>query len=232
MYKLGLLGSNISHSKSQQMYEKILGEPVDYTLLDYQSEESIPFLESLFGEGYLGLSITYPFKKTFLNKVFIQDERVRRLNAINCLKKEKDKVLATNTDFLAAQRLLKNFSPEEYNFLVLGAGNMAGVFEECFKESLNNSKFLNRREHGDLNQISYDNLFQKDDQKSLLLINCCSRDFIFHKNLPKGSVFWDMNYSMPEHDSLVEKGIDYRNGLDLLFWQAKFACDFWGIKHL
>ncbi len=233
MYKLGLLGSNISHSKSQEMYERILGEPVDYTLLDYKSEDELPSLKSLFDQGFEGLSITYPYKQTFLRDVYINDSSIKKLGAINCLKQTESGIEATNTDFLAAQKLLRDLGPERFNFLILGSGNMARVFEICLEMCKVDFQTVSRKKNGNLNELNYVDLLTEDsDQKTPLIINCCSRGFVFDTDLPKDSVFWDMNYSFPEHERLSDKGVRYQSGLDLLFWQAKFAASFWGIKPL
>lgn len=233
MVKLGLLGTNISHSKSQEMYEKILGEPVDYSLLDYAKESDIPSLDMIFDKGFLGLSITYPFKQTFLDQVSISERKVKELNAINCLRKSDDKIEATNTDYLAAEKLIKDFSAENYFVIILGSGNMARVFESCLEGSQYSWMNLSRKVDGDLNEINYLNIHRGlPDKKALLLINCCSRDFIFKADVPSNTVFWDMNYSFPEHENLSGRGMKYLSGLDLLFWQAKFAADYWGIKPL
>jgi shikimate dehydrogenase len=233
MHKLGLLGSNISHSRSQAMYEKILNEPVDYSLLDYQAEHDIPPLSTLFNQGFEGLSITYPYKQTFIKDVVIGDDSVRKLNAINCLRRRDEIIEGTNTDFLAAEKLLNDLEVKEFSFLILGSGNMARVFELYFERFNIEYEQVSRHKNGNLNELNYLELLSDEvDIKRPFLINCCSRDFVFKANLPKGSVFWDMNYSFPEHEKLSHNGVKYQNGLDLLFWQAKFAASFWGIKPL
>ena len=49
MLKLALVGKEISHSLSQKMYEDLLKQKVDYSLLDYSSNQLIPPLSVLFG---------------------------------------------------------------------------------------------------------------------------------------------------------------------------------------
>ena len=46
MFKLALLGRNISHSQSPSIYRKLLGEKLDYKLFDYKNEDEIPSLEN------------------------------------------------------------------------------------------------------------------------------------------------------------------------------------------
>ena len=54
---LGLLGKDIAHSKSKNMYEELLGCDVSYTHFDHSTPESIPTLEEIFSK-VSGLSIT------------------------------------------------------------------------------------------------------------------------------------------------------------------------------
>lgn len=228
MLKLGLLGKGISHSRSQEMYERLLDEKVDYHLLDFSSEEDIPKVLDLFHQGFKGLSITYPYKKTFLDQVEIDSDPVKELGAINCMGVFDGKIKATNTDYLAAEFLLKDFSQHE--FVILGNGNMARIFKKLMLLNGRTFSHFFRLENGDLNSLDYLSL-KKD--KDLVIINCCSRQFRFDAQLPSGSTFWDMNYSFPEHDHLKNRGeLTYREGLDLLLEQARFALVFWKIRSL
>lgn len=226
MLKLGLLGRSIKHSRSKEMYEKILGEAVDYHLLDYDTYEEIPRIKDFFAQGFLGLSITYPFKQSFIDQVVIKDEVVKKIGAINCMKSEGEHVFATNTDYLAAKEIVKTFTNSE--FLILGSGNMSNVFKIVFEELNLPYKVLCRKSHGDLNLINYDNYCS--NELKTVLINCCSREFIFNSKLPSNVLFWDMNYSFSPHNHLMEADFDYREGIDLLSLQASFALSFWNIR--
>ncbi len=230
MIKLGLLGSNISHSRSKEMYESLLGEKVDYNLIDIQEPSEIPSLKNLFLDIDLeGLSITFPHKKHFLSDVVIEDSFIKSLNAINCIGKDNNKFIATNTDYLAAVCLLqKKYCHQFDKFIILGSGNMATVFEKSFEKLSINFESLNRREHGDLNKVNY----EKISSGKTLLINCCSRDFIFNPKKEIRGGFWDMNYSFEPHSNLESFGLKYFEGVDLLREQAKFALKFWGKGHL
>ena len=44
-YKLALIGKNISHSKSPEIYNKLLNNQVEYHLLDYPSINEIPEMD-------------------------------------------------------------------------------------------------------------------------------------------------------------------------------------------
>ncbi len=231
MIKLGLLGKDISHSRSQEMYEKLLKTEVDYHLLDIPREEDLPSLRELFVSGFKGLSVTYPYKKSFtreIDKDFVED---LELEAINCIKYENGQIQATNTDYLAAKALIQKENLNDFLFIILGSGNMANIFEKVFQEISTDYLIYCRKTHGDLNSIDYKSLVLKD--KKIFIINCCSREFVFRSQLPSGTVFWDMNYSFAKHEYLSKKkGLKYREGDDLLYHQAKFALEFWNINTL
>ena len=227
MIKLGLVGKDIAHSRSQAMYEKILGQDVDYHLLDYAIEHSIPKLDDLFSQGFLGLSVTYPYKQLFLDDVVIVEADIKQLGAINCIRRIGEVFEATNTDYLAADWLLKNEYSRYKNFLILGSGNMSRVFESLLSKSSQSYQMVSRKRNGELNSLDYTSLLSSNE--SSLVINCCSREFVFKASLPEGTGFWDMNYSFPAHNHLKNESIKYYEGLDLLEWQAKFALKFWEI---
>jgi len=231
---LGLLGANISHSRSKEMYEGIIGEPVDYSLIDIDKEINIPSLTELFDSYNLqGMSITYPYKKHFIKVVSYEDPLIKSLGAINCIYKSTDNFLATNTDFLAALYLIKNKYMSLYeNFVILGSGNMAKVFEVAFKKLDVDYISFNRRKDGDLNLIDYQDKLSGFNIEKSLIINTCSRDFVFNPQVQLKCGFWDMNYSFTPHQKLDQKGLKYFEGVDLLREQAKSALQFWRMSAL
>ncbi len=57
MHKLALIGKSIQHSRSPDIYKKLIGTLIQYDLLDYQHPNEIPSVDTLFKE-YIGISIT------------------------------------------------------------------------------------------------------------------------------------------------------------------------------
>ncbi len=231
MIKLALIGKGISHSRSQQIYQDLLGREIDYRLLDFETADEIKSLEGIFSDGLNGISITYPYKQHFLNEVYFVDSKVVQLGAINCIRRTKEGFEATNTDFLAAGYLLRNQYSHFNSFLVLGSGNMARVIEAQLIAMNKTFKRVSRRTDGDLNQIDYIEIL-RNNVESTLIVNCCSREFEFSAKLPPATFFWDMNYNIVEHEKLKSRGVNYMNGLNLLKWQAKYALNFWDISQI
>ena len=213
MIKLCLIGKNISHSRSPEIYKALLHEELQYDLLDFKSSDQIPPAKELL-EKYTGVSITSPYKRHFLDQVELNDE-VRELGAINCLYHENGKMKGANTDWEALQKLFPNHVHSQV--AILGSGAMSKLFQIYLKKKQIPYVVYERKIHGDLNQIDY-----KDFG---LIINCCSRDFNFSNELLPQNTFWDMNYSM------IHQGIipNYFDGTKLLELQAHYALEHWSL---
>jgi len=226
MKNLGLLGKDISHSKSQQMYEELLGEAVDYTLFDFPLASAVPKLDYLL-EKVQGLSITTPYKKHFLSEVIIEKE-IKELDAINCIKKSKTCFKATNTDYSAIKELLlsQEYNLYEYEVVILGNGVMSRVVQRALAViNFHEFKVLSRAEYGPL-----ENFELVEEKSPLLVINACDRSFTFAGELPASTFFWDLNYDFSPHKYLANKVEKYIDGLPLLKLQAEHALKFWNIE--
>lgn len=227
MLKLGLVGKNISHSKSQQMYEELLGQKVDYTLFDYQSEEEIPELSFLF-EQVEGISITSPYKKIFTNDVEIVGE-VSEIKIINCIRKTGELFEATNTDFLAVNNFLKTSDIlKDRQLVILGNGAMAEITKHSALQNEIDYLQFGRSLTADFEKLSLKKI-QKDIGKRLFVINACSREYEYRGEVSGDLIFWDYNYGHTFHfNRFTQSNTQYIDGIDLLKSQALFALKFWG----
>ena len=228
MISLGLIGKNIAHSKSQEIYERLLNRPITYTLLDFESPTEIPPLSDLL-KNYDGLSVTSPYK-SFLFKQEFAESLIKPFGSTNCIRLQGNTIQMTNTDFLAIREILPSLvlNHSINNCIVLGNGSMASIVTAILKVlGIPNRQFC-RSQNGDLNSVDYNSIIMKKPAGTLL-INCCSRDFVFTAAIPKQTVFWDFNYSMKEHDHLRQV-CHYLDGLDLLYKQAEHALKYWSIS--
>jgi len=230
MIKLGLIGKNIAHSKSQAMYEKLLDGPVDYSLLDYPQAEDIPAITDLI-EPFRGLSITTPYKETFIDQMDDIDPHVRELGAINCMVKNEGKLSATNTDFLALKELL-NSELESYpasEVIILGDGVMSRVTQKVLELLGQDYTLFSRKKTERFASLNLMDCFSQD-KKYKLCINCCSRNYVYDGQISDEFFFWDLNYAFDPHVKRFENHKKtYRDGLDLLYKQAEHALYFWNI---
>ena len=222
---LGLLGKNLSHSKSKSIYEDILQKKIHYKLLDYNRED-IPPLKDLF-DGLHGLSVTAPYKQ-FLFPFVKVDSISQHFNAINCIKKDGHHYLATITDYHAVEEIFVHLK-SRYKIIkciILGDGVMSQMTQYILQRHSRPFEIFSRKQTKNFSQLDLSPI----SGKGTLIINTCSRSYSYEKKLEKGPIFWDYNYNFDKHlhlkMSLNEKYID---GMELLYRQAKHAIQFWNL---
>ena len=226
MHRLGLLGRDIQHSKSGEVYQDILNTTVKYELFDYEKQRDIPSLDFFFKQVQ-GLSITSPFKEHFIGAIELSEEATKA-GAINCIRFENKKYLGFNTDYLACLDLIESdiVKSSHQSILVLGRGPMARVICSIFDDKDIDYFQLSRSVMEDINEFDLSSF----NSNKICIVNCCSRGFLFKPLLVnKVSFFWDLNYGQ-DHLYIPHYGNAYKNGLELLYLQAKYALKVWEIK--
>lgn len=235
MIKLALIGKDIQHSKSPEIYKKLLAGNIQYDLLDYENPSLIPTAHELL-QKYDGVSITSPYKKHFLNQVTLTNQ-AKDLGAINCLRKDSQGYSGENTDFSAIMEILDNLikSHHHLNAVVLGDGVMSKIVRIALEKKKIDYKLFSRRITDDLDHLNiaqvFNDQFLNAAQARQIVINTCSRDFVFKGELKKNSLFWDFNYNFTPHmHSLPSKCQNYFDGMEMLELQAIHALAFWSIN--
>ncbi len=227
MNKYALIGKDISHSRSPEMYRKLISKDVHYDLLDFKNPDEIPSAQKIF-ETYSGINITSPYKKHFLNQIELT-ENAKELGAVNCVKKENDKIIGENTDYLAIKDILKELklTHQTLEVVILGDGVMSNVAQLALKKLNIGFKVLSRKLTKDFNQLNLNNYFSLENARPMI-INTCAREYVFSGSLPKNSIFWDFNYNFPQHSQGIFHQVEfYLDGLDMLERQAFYAVAFW-----
>ena len=221
--KLALLGRQISHSKSPLIYKYLFGDSIEYDLLDIRTPEALPSLASL-KKNYMGINLTTPYKVSYIKEVKIVDPVIKNLQAINCIKLSGEDFLATNTDYLALQEILKDRFLKDH-LILLGNGVMANLLITiCREYNISHNHF--HRTNG--LQEDFDFAHMSKSQKNTTVINCCSRDFVYNGAGNREMNFWDMNYShVPHQSTLPYLFKSYTDGQELLWVQARMAIKFW-----
>ncbi len=228
--KLALLGYPISHSLSPRIYKELLGERLSsYELIEIEDSSKIPTLKDL-SQRFDGLSITAPHKKHFLHDQIEMSELVKKVGAINTLSFRNGKVFATNTDLLATNFILKRYKLKfpKIKLILLGNGSMAKL-TKILADELDIplvQKYRNNEEN--LSEINLEKFF--DPLYQTIVINSCSRSFVFKGELHPSFIFWDFNYDFPPHrDRLTKVIYSYEDGQEMLRLQAIEAIKFWSI---
>lgn len=224
--RLALIGKEIGHSRSPYLYQKILGPKVIYDLIDVEKNQ-LPLLSTL-AATYDGLNITSPYKEHYLDQVKIEDDLVLALGAINTIELKSANYLATNTDLIAVRSLLKNYKSQHtrIHIVLLGTGVMARVISLVAKELDISIASLGRKSHPDMSSLDLKSFESSSAQN--LVINACSRDFVFQGAVDPNAIFWDLNYHfLPHQNTLPFIVKEYHDGQEMLFLQAKAAVMFW-----
>lgn len=225
--RLGLIGKKISHSGSPAIYKKLIGPHIQYDLIDIDSADDLPSINEL-KKNYSGINITSPYKTHYVEAVQILDPAVLKLGAINTISFSEKGVFATNTDLVAVRTILQSFQNRysSLKLIVLGSGVMAQMTVILAEELGLPLQLLNRTTHPQLSQIDLRKF--EDTSVQTIVINACSRDFIFAGEISSSSIFWDYNYHfLPHQNTLPSRVKEYQDGQEMLYLQAIAACSFW-----
>jgi shikimate dehydrogenase len=226
--KFALIGKNIKHSRSPEMYEQITGQPLDYDILDIDSEDKLPSIEELKSK-YRGVNITSPYKTNYLKDVVFESPFEYK-EAINAICFYPNKIVGTNTDAVAIELEimgLKKSFPDLF-FVILGDGVMSQLTTSILDQKKMNYEVLSRKRNGDISQANLSDYVKKIDQ--VVIINTCSRDFVFTGVLHSSFIFWDYNYSFIPHQNTLPSQVKYyHDGQRMLELQAIAAAKFWKI---
>jgi len=217
---MALIGRNISHSKSKEIYEKLLSDSVDYTLLDYENSFDIPELSTLLSV-YSRISITAPYKNDVFKKIDSFPNNELGLKSVNAIKLKEGKVIGVNTDLLAFEKIYNQKFKSFNDILILGDGNVSKMIQKFFRNKSIDFNISSRK----LDGFSQIDLFL---DKKTLFINTCLRSYDFNYRISSSSCFWDMNYNHSFHQKhFAQDYKSYLDGLSLLEEQASFALSFW-----
>jgi len=111
-FKFGLLGENISYSKSPAIFQTIFlldGVAGEFDLIDMKEDKAMSSLKLMMASDYDAFSVTVPYKQmviNFLNKI---DPTAAKIGAVNSVLIENGKLIGYNTDFIGfAQPLAKS----------------------------------------------------------------------------------------------------------------------------
>lgn len=224
--KLALLGYPIAHSLSPHLYREFLGDKLEkYDLIEIERPELVPGLPTL-AEQYDGISITTPYKKHFYNDVIITSSIVKELKAINTLSFRKSGIYGTNTDVTAVEQILLKFKSQhpDLGLILLGDGVMARLTVMVAKALQLPFEQYSRSKGDNLSQLD----LSGGRNNQTVVINCCSREFVFQGTLNSEFIFWDYNYSFLPHQSTLPSQVkSYVDGQEMLRLQALAAIQFW-----
>lgn len=120
--KLGIIGNPVTHSQSPRLFAELCPGRGTYDLIE---EPDFEKAYARFLSDYDAVNVTMPFKELAYYKCRPGSDAVRTIKAVNILKKEGDKVMGYNSDYLGVKSILENVPARGMRLLVVGCGGAA-----------------------------------------------------------------------------------------------------------
>lgn len=144
---------------------------------------------------FRGAGITMPFKTEVLQYIDEQTPEVSEIGSANTILNEGGKLIAYNTDWVAASKMLKDKMTKELSLVILGRGGYAKAVGYAAKKLGYKPTFINRT----------DALWQVLGLlKNKLIYNCTPAKVQINDN----------------SNVLIDSSIDTETGKQLALWQA------------
>jgi shikimate 5-dehydrogenase len=144
------------------------------------------------------------------------------------LRKDSSGFTGTNTDLFAIRAILLKYmnSQAALKITILGDGSMSRLTARILAQIGIPFVVHSRKTRSDFHEMDLGH------EGPGLVINTCSRDFIFQGTLGPETIFWDFNYNFPPHRQfLPSRCKSYRDGQEMLELQARENLRFWDLLH-
>ena len=246
MKRFGLIGYPLGHSFSRsyfdEKFQKLgLDDNHTYDLFELEYLKDFPSLWERYPD-LVGLNVTVPHKENVRRFLDRLDSSALKVEAVNVVKKEGDKLVGYNSDYYAFKMSMKNYFQDHEMVskgLILGAGGASKAVESAFLELGVKYMVVSREKHkGDL---TYEDL---DEDHSLvsdvgMIVNTTplgmhpnldSKPSIPYDALRPEQYLYDLVYNPEETAFMSEgrsRGCRTKNGLEMLYLQAERAWEIW-----
>ena len=246
MYKLGLLGKNISYSFSRNYFktkfEKEQITDVSYENFDIQDISSFPeIIENT--PGLKGLNVTIPYKQTVMPYLDEINEKAKTIGAVNTIKiTGAGKLIGYNTDCYGFEKSIEPYlKPQHKKALILGTGGASKAVVYTLKALQIECHYVSRQASEHVT-FTYDELNDTIIKEHDIIVNAspvgtfpnidaCPN--IPYQAITKDHILFDLIYNPLETKFLKlgkEKQATTINGLKMLELQAEKAWSIWNLK--
>ncbi|MBQ9036318.1 MAG: shikimate dehydrogenase [Erysipelotrichaceae bacterium] len=162
--KLGLIGNPLGHSWSPQIHNFLINE--DYELWPLEESQLDDFFKK---REFDGINVTIPYKKTVISYLDEIDDVAERMQAVNCIVNENDRLKGYNTDYIGLKDMLlkHEVSPENGTVAILGTGGASKAAVEVCNQLNWKYQLVSRNKAEGC--ISYDELYQSEEQFTVII---------------------------------------------------------------
>ena len=243
MKRFGLIGYPVSHSYSQNFFQKKFKElglkDHSYDLFEMEYLNEFPALW-LKHTDLKGLNVTVPHKENVIKYLDKQDVSAIKVGAANVILKKNGILTGYNTDYMAFRESLRswvgNFKGEA---LILGSGGASKAVQAGLTDlSIPYNQVSRTMKGGD---YTYDQIKANPDiiTRFKLIVNTTPLGMypknetipdLPYKKIQKGTFFYDLIYN-PEETAFMLQGKKHgaktKNGLEMLELQAEQSWQIW-----
>ena len=241
MRLFGLIGYPLSYSFSKKYFtEKFAAEGIKdckYELFPIHKIDELPDLIKNYHD-LEGLNVTVPYKQLVLQSLSHSDIP-EGLNACNCIKIEKNKLIGYNTDVIGFEKtLFRLLAGHHSKALILGNGGAAAAVQFVLRKLNIDFKTVSRSLH-DNSVLTYADLTTKVISGHTLIINTTplgtSPDINEYPDIPYDGItgkhlLYDLIYNPEKTKFLAEgekRGAQIFNGYEMLTIQAEESWKIW-----
>lgn len=145
MKRFGLLGKKLSHSFSPNIHKKIfeiLDVEASYDLFEVAEENILDFQRYMLENNIVGVNITIPYKKIFMDKLDFISEVAKKIGSINLMYVKDRKIYGDNTDYYGFYKTIidNNIDVKDKKIYILGRGgaslSVRAVLEDLGAENI------------------------------------------------------------------------------------------------
>lgn len=245
IYRLGLLGKNISYSFSKAYFKKKFEDEhilnVSYKNFDIETINLLPNIIKN-TPNLKGFNVTIPYKEAIIPFLDKLNKKAKAIGAVNTVKiTKKNKLIGYNTDCYGFKKSIQLYlKPHHKNALILGTGGASKAIAFTLRELNITYKYVSRFAKDGVD-FTYDSLTNNTIEQHQIIINCTplgtSPNIDLCPNIPfsaisKDHILFDLIYN-PEETKFLrlgkERGALIINGLSMLKLQAEKAWSIWNI---
>jgi shikimate dehydrogenase len=125
--------SNIGTRFHNYLYD-LMG--LDFIYKAFTTTDIVAAIGGVRALGIRGCSVSMPFKQDVIPLVDTVEDSARAINAVNTIVNDDGRLTASNTDYIAVQRLIEDHGLDgSQSVLIHGSGGMAGAVGTAFRDN-------------------------------------------------------------------------------------------------
>ncbi len=239
MKTYGLIGENLSHSFSQQYFQKKFSKEriKDSQYLNFEINDISCLRELIQKKNIKGLNITIPFKEKVIPILDELTEDAKEIGAVNTIQINGNKLIGHNTDIFGFEESITPLLNGRNNAIILGKGGASKAIAFVFyKRDINFSIFSRNL------MLKFADITEEVIQKNDIIINTTPLGMY-----PNADTFADLPYNAintkhllydlvynPEESQFLKKGMakgaQIKNGKQMLYLQAEKSWKIWNLS--